>query len=260
MRDETRAPGGGADASRPCASYTDPRLAAVYDPLNPPDAADAFYLALAGREPLTILDMGCGTGRLAVALAERGHAVTGADPAPAMLDIACRRPGGEKVRWIESKAATLDLGPVFDLIIMTGHVFQVFLEDEEISAVLANLRGHLAPDGRLAFEMRNAAVRDWETWTPDETREVVQVPGIGPVQVHHDIARVEGRLVTFQTHFVFRPGDTAFTESTLRFMDHGEVAHFVESAGLRAQGWYGDWDRSPLKDDSPEIIVIAGGA
>ena len=248
----------GTVAGRPCASYTDPRLAAVYDPLNPPDAADAFYLDLAGDRPLTILDVGCGTGRLATALAERGQRVTGADPAGAMLDVARRRPGGDRVRWVEGTAGTLALGPAFDLIIMTGHVFQVFLEDNAVLAALSNLREHLAPGGKLAFEMRNAAVRDWETWTPDETREVVQVPGIGPVEVFHDIAAVDGRLVTFETHFVFGPGDTGFTESTLRFMDHDEVERFVEAAELRAQAWYGDWDRSAIADDSPEIIVIAG--
>jgi SAM-dependent methyltransferase len=57
----------------PSSAYTDPRLAACYDSANPHDPADDFYLALAGAAPKTILDMGCGTGRLAVALAARGQ-------------------------------------------------------------------------------------------------------------------------------------------------------------------------------------------
>ena len=84
-----------------CTSYIDPRLAAVYDALNPPADDMAFYLDLAGETPKNVLDMGCGTGRLACELAARGHRATGADPAAAMLDIARNRPGGEKVTWID---------------------------------------------------------------------------------------------------------------------------------------------------------------
>lgn len=46
----------------PGASYSDPRLTAVYDPLNPDSTDKDFYVALAGDEPETVLDMGCGTG------------------------------------------------------------------------------------------------------------------------------------------------------------------------------------------------------
>ncbi|MBM3545856.1 MAG: class I SAM-dependent methyltransferase [Alphaproteobacteria bacterium] len=82
----------------PCASYTDPRLAAVYDPLNPPGREQDFHLALAGERPCAILDLGCGTGRLACAFAARGHRVHGVDPAPAMLDIAQARSGRPGLR------------------------------------------------------------------------------------------------------------------------------------------------------------------
>ncbi len=78
--------------------------------------------------------------------------MTGADPAVAMLDIARSRYGGDKVKWINIGAADLSLETRFDLIIMTGHAFQVFLTDQDVSAMLRVLRGHLAPGGRLASE------------------------------------------------------------------------------------------------------------
>ena len=74
--------------AKPSDSYADPRLAALYDALNPSDAAAAFYLGLACLPPARILDMGCGTGLLACEFAARGHDVTGADPAAAMLAVA----------------------------------------------------------------------------------------------------------------------------------------------------------------------------
>jgi len=241
----------------PSPAYTDPRLAACYDAINPFNAADAFYLALAGDAPKTILDMACGTGRLAVALAERGHRVTGADPAPGMLQVARARRGGERVTWVESTATDLALATRFDLIIMTGHAFQVLLSDAEIKSALRTLRRHLAPGGTLAFETRNPLVEEWRDWIPSKTREVIQVPGIGAVEIHNDIAEANGALVTYETHFRFAPDEAVAAPDTLRFMGHTELAAFLAEAGFTAITWYGNWDRLPLSATSPEIIALA---
>lgn len=241
----------------PRTAYTDPRLAACYDPLNPFDAADDFYLALAGDVPKAILDMGCGTGRLAVALAQRGHRVTGADPSAGMLQVARSRPGTELVQWVESDAAHLALETRFDLIIMTGHVFQVFLGDDDVRATLRALRRHLAPGGTLAFETRNPLVEEWREWIPALTRETVQVPGIGAVDIHYDISGADGALVTFETHFRFAPEDVVVATTTLRFMGRDELAAFLADAGFADIAWYGNWDRSPATPASPEIIALA---
>jgi SAM-dependent methyltransferase len=268
-------------ASQLSASYADPRLAALYDALNPPDAAAAFYLSLPGTPPARILDMGCGTGQLACELAARGHDVTGADPAAAMLALARARPGGGRVRWIQADAASLATEPRFDLIIMTGHVFQLLLEDDEVRAALRALARHLAPGGRIAFETRNPAVREWQDWNPRDTRQRVQAAGL-VADVHYDISAVAGELVTYETWFRFAglgavgagpgpgPGTradgagdaedrTVVVPDTLRFMDQAEVAAFIAEAGLTRVTWYGDWDGSPCGPASPEIIAIAAG-
>lgn len=240
------------------AAYSDPRLAAVYDALNPPGPDNAFCAAIAGTVGRTILDMGCGTGWLAADLAALGHRVTGADPAAAMLAIARQRPGGQQVTWVEGTAAGLALAARFDLIVMTGHVFQVFLSDQEAFAALANLRRHLAPGGRLAFETRHPAARAWLTWTPAETRRMVDMPDLGSVQVHYDVTRVEGELVTYETHFRFGPDDMVVDESHLRFMPQETLARLLTEAGFGQVTWYGDWDRAPVGPESKELIVVAG--
>jgi 2-polyprenyl-3-methyl-5-hydroxy-6-metoxy-1,4-benzoquinol methylase len=240
-----------------CASYTDPRLSAVYDVLNGPGPDSAFYIDLAGEAPKSILDVGCGTGSLACDLAARGHNATGADPAAAMLDIARSRSGDDKVTWLNVAAADLSIETRFDLIILTGHVFQVFLTDQDVSRVLHVLRRHLAPGGRLAFETRNPTVRKWEEWTPAKTSKRVEVPGLGPVEAHHEIRSVIGSLVSYETHFRFG-GTDVVTSDTLRFMHRDELATFLANAGFVDFTWYGDWDRSALGPTSPEIIVVAG--
>jgi SAM-dependent methyltransferase len=242
----------------PCPIYTDPRLAACYDAANPPESFYAHYLALAGEAPQTILDMGCGTGRLAIALAERGHRVTGADPSAGMMRVARSRPGSERVTWIDSDAKGLALDTRFDLIVMTGNVFQVFLADDEVRATLRTLRHHLAPGGKLAFETRNPQVEEWRGWTPALTREAIEVPGVGAVAVHYDIAEAKGAFVTYETHYRFGPDDVGVGRDTLRFMTQDELSAFLAEAGFTDVMWFGDWDRSPLTAQSPEFVVVAG--
>lgn len=242
-----------------CESYGDARLAAVYDALNPPGADTAFYLDLAGNPPLSILDMGCGTGGLAVELAGRGHRVTGADPASAMLDIARARPGGERVTWVKSDAGHLDLATRFDLIVMTGHVFQVFLDDTTTLASLQALRRHLGPRGRLAFETRNPAIRGWQEWTAAGTRTEVMVSG-RPVAVHYEVTGVAEDIVTYETHFEFGPGDRNVSIGRVRFVEAARLGQLLAEAGFVDLAWFGNWDRSPLSEASPEIIVIGSRA
>ena len=258
-------------ASQPSESYADPRLAALYDALNPADASTVFYLSLPAAPPARILDVGCGTGLLACEFAARGYDVTGADPAAAMLATARARPGGHQVRWVQASAAALDTGigldtgagpgtPAgFDLIIMTGHVFQLFLEDRDVRVALRTLARHLAPGGRLAFETRNPAAREWQDWNPRDTRQRVQAAGV-TADVHYDISAVAGELVTYETWFQFAGArDPVVVPDTLRFMGQAQVAAFLAEAGLTHVTWYGDWDGSPYGPASPEIVAVASG-
>ena len=237
-------------------SYTDPRLAALYDLLNTGRADWDFYLALAGDAPQRVLDVGCGTGGLAVEFARRGHATSGADPAEAMLAIARNRPGGERVTWLRSGAVALSIDVRFDLIVMTGHAFQVLRGDAEIDAALAAMRRHLAPGGRLAFETRNGAVRAYEGWVAEDV-DIVDLPGHGEVRVGYQTVAVEGPLVTYEIRFDFGGGDRAVATDTLRFMEEAELRALLARAGFTDITLLGDWDGSPVGPASPELIAVA---
>lgn len=242
----------------PDRQYLDPRLVALYDALNPPDASSELYARLVGAEPRRVLDIGCGTGQLALRLASAGHAVTGADPAPPMLDLARRHDPAGRVTWVIDDARSMRLGRRFDVVLMTGHVFQIMLTDDEVAAALTTAREHLVPGGVLAFETRNPGARAWEQWTPERSTRTLCVELFGAVTVSHELVEIVGDIVRFTTrHELGASGETIVTESSLRFLDAEAVADRLRAAGFGQIALHGDWDRSPMTPASPEIIAVA---
>ncbi|WP_075288893.1 class I SAM-dependent methyltransferase [Pararhizobium arenae] len=237
--------------------YVDRVLTSLYDALNPAGEDTGFYLSLPAPGS-AILDIGCGTGLLGVEFARHGHDVTGLDPAAAMLEIAKDRPGGERVNWLQADARDFDLNRMFDLILMTGHVFQVFLEDEDALRALTAARRHLKPGGRLVFESRNPAARGWEAWTPLHSRKVIEHPALGRVETWHSVDDVKAGRVAFFS-FCQLPGRPVpiVSRSELAFRSVGELDDLLSASGFRDTRWLGDWHGKPLDADSAEIIVIA---
>ena len=87
------------------AIFAHPRLASVYDAFDGPRDDLAAYVAIAGElEADRVLDVGCGTGCLAILLAGTGRTVVGVDPAPASLEIAKAKGGAAAVTWIQGDA------------------------------------------------------------------------------------------------------------------------------------------------------------
>ena len=235
-------------------SYEDPRLAEIYDLDNPWGEDSDFYLSLAEPSPSRVLDLGCGTGTLCCALAKRGHCVTGVDPAGPMLAIAANKPHAEKVEWIQSRAEEYRSDDRFDLIVMMGHVFQILLTDDEVLAVFANMRRHLKPGGKAAFETRNPNIdwaHIWGTYAPAEHT----FPN-GRVRETLQITSEFGELISFQQQFEF--ADVTLTSSsTLRFLSRDQVEDFITRSGLVVREVFGDWDRTSFDPiQSPEIIFI----
>ncbi len=97
-------------------------------------------------KPATLLDAGCGTGRVAIELAARGCKIVGVDIAPGMLDRA--REKAPNLDWRSGDLAEINLNQKFDLIIMAGNVL-LFVSPGTEEKIVHNLSRHLAKEGRL---------------------------------------------------------------------------------------------------------------
>ncbi len=232
-------------------------LASLYDALNPAGPDTDFYLRLA-EQPCSILDIGCGTGLLTRLYAEAGHDVTGIEPAEGMLNVARKNDTAGLVQWAAATGANFSSDKRFDLAVMTGHVFQVFLDDAETLAVLKNIQRHLKPGGRLAFDSRNPLARAFDGWTKEKTHRRIAVDGVGNVDIHHRLLAVDGERVTFESVFDFTgTGRCETSLSTLRFPSRDTIAALLADAGFAEMNWLGDWDGAAFTADSREIIVVA---
>jgi SAM-dependent methyltransferase len=216
----------------PDAAFEHPRLAEIYDALDSDRSDLDAYVALAGEfGARTVLDVGCGTGTLAGLLAGHGLNVTAVDPAAASLDVARRKPGADRVRWLHGDATAVPALRA-DLATMTGNVAQVFLADEDWSQTLGAVHGALRPGGRLVFESRDPERKAWLEWNREQTQRHVVTPW-GPVTTWIDLTSAEGSLVAFRTIFVFGgDGATLTSDSVLRFRGRDELARSVAASGL----------------------------
>jgi SAM-dependent methyltransferase len=238
--------------------FSDAALAALYDPLTRPDerADFAFYLPLLMRAG-AVLDVGCGTGALLHRARAAGHTgrLCGLDPAEAMLAHARRRPD---VEWVLGDLGRAAWDHEFDLVVMTGHAFQVLLSDDELRAALETIRSALVPGGRFAFETRNPAAREWEHWTTDHPIEFADRRGTRHRYQREVETPVTDDLVSFRaTYLGPRGARPAVSQSTLRFLDAESVGSRLVTSGFTIEARFGDWDGQPLTAASPEIITVA---
>lgn len=237
--------------------YVNPRLVDLYDIENPRGADTDFYVNLATElRAQRILDLGCGTGLLTRELALSGRQVTGVDPSAAMLAFARRQPAAERVQWIEGDASALGR-PDADLLLMTGNVAQIFLDDADWLATLASIHSALRPGGYLAFESRNPLDRGWERWNKADSYTQLDTPH-GKVETWVDVLHVGDDRVRFAGHNVFLDtGEDVVTESELRFRSFEEITDSLKDSGFTIVHVYGNWKKDPFVNTSRAMIFVA---
>ncbi|WP_131787204.1 class I SAM-dependent methyltransferase [Protofrankia symbiont of Coriaria ruscifolia] len=218
----------------PDAIFSHPRLAPVYDALDGDRDDLTSYLDIADELGADrVLDIGCGTGCLAILMAESGRTVVGVDPAEASLEVAKSKDRTGKITWVHGDATTVSMTN-FDLAVMTGNVAQIFLADDEWIRTLQGIRAALRPDGYLVFETRRPERRAWDEWAAGVVQLAVDIPEVGAVERRFKVTDVSLPFVSFR--YVYRflaDGAVVTSDSTLRFRSRGEVETSLVAHGYR---------------------------
>lgn len=217
--------------------YDHPRLAALYNLDSGWSENREFYLNLAGNAPQNILDLGCGTGLICNAYAANGHHVTGLDPSTSMLDVAKKSKYGKQIKWVEAYSQDFQLDQKFDLIIMTGHAFQVLQCDDDVVNTFKKVASHLTANGKFTFESRNPLI-DWPSlWHQDYMLELANEK----VAISRRVLSYKDERLIFEHYFKFSD-ETLTSKSDLRFMPKQKITKCAALAGLSLGNFIGDWN------------------
>ncbi len=216
----------------------------------------------------SILEVGCGTGRVTLQLAQKGAKIVGADLDDEMLKIA--RSKSADIRWEQGDMRTLDLGQTFGLIILPGDSFQFMCTPEDQVKALETFKRHLAPGGILVVHLDHQSV-DWlGNLLGSLGGKFEQVKDIIHPRTGHIIRKAnawryepstQAAIVITRWEEIGKDGAVLQTwerkPMTLHCVFRFEMHHLLARTGFEIQAVYGDFFKGDLKDDSSDMIWVA---
>ena len=236
---------------------------------NVPEVETSFYVDLARESGGPVLEIGVGTGRLAIPTASAGVSVTGLDLSQAMLDRAdakLRRsqPLTGVLDLIRADMREFDLCKSFPLVTIPSNTLLLALSQEDQLRTLRCAARHLEPDGRLVFDIFIPGpdlIADRDI-TPFVWGKTVH-PDTGNAVVMSAINRADGATQINRETQIFEEYDgagrivrRAELPIDLRYLFPAECHTLIEQAGLVAERVLGGFDGQPLSEDSEEMIFI----
>ena len=240
--------------------------AAYYDAIHGSFRDDTgLWLSFAGRTDRPVLEVGCGTGRIALALARAGHTVTGIDPSPAMLAVARQKAEDDAFEVTFIEGATLELAletEHYGLVIVPLDVFLYCEDGEEQVAMLRQLGQSLVFNGLLAIDLPGPAAALDPGSNGQQTLVFSGATAEGELfdcwHLHEDDLAAQTRhlRVTYET--VAEDGLVRRKKSDhlLRYVYRFELEYLVNAAGLELADIYGDYELGPLTNDSERMVAI----
>lgn len=238
----------------------------------------AFYRDAVREFGDPVLELGCGTGRIALALAEAGHRVTGLDISERMLARCSHKHAQlpketrERLHLLQGDMTRFDLGEKYRVVIIPFRPFQHLLETEQQISCLESVRRHLHA-GRRFGERRGKLILDvFQTdaermHDPEHQKEATVTEYTAPdgrrVRITERVKAFHRAEQRNDVEMIFYVADAQGNEQrlvfawTLRYFFRYEIEHLLARCGFQVTAVYGDFDRSPLLDTSPEMIFVA---
>lgn len=229
------------------------RIADVYDTLSqiPKDTDEAvgFLAKLAGDG--RVLELGIGTGRIALPLRARGIRIEGLDASPAMVAQLRRKPGGQDIHVTMGNFRDVPVDGRFSLIFIAFNTFFALLTQEDQIHCLERIAEHLEPGGAFVIE----------AFVPDVTRfdrgQRVQVTDVEMEAVRLDASQhdpVNQRIVA--QHVVLTERGTRFYPVQLRYVWPSELDLMARLAGLSLERRWGGWQKEPFSASSGKHVSV----
>jgi SAM-dependent methyltransferase len=246
----------GADPWASSAPFYDLDLEGIEDDVE-------MYRAFALRQKGAVLELGCGTGRVAVPLAEAGLSVTGVDFSAGMLAVARDRGAGLPLTCVEGDMRKVRLRRKFATVLIPFGGLQHMATPDEVTDAMVTVARHLMRDGIAIVDIEAPHPEDIEPgphplvlhWTREwhgaQVSKLVAVDGrpsegLRNVTFHYDVQPPEGALRRISHQFL------------LRVITAGELQLAARLAGLEIVAEYGDYDLSPVSDSDDRYIAFFG--
>ncbi|HWL23471.1 MAG TPA: class I SAM-dependent methyltransferase [Ureibacillus sp.] len=243
--------------------YDNPSL---YDKENENYIAELpFLLEWASKNDGTIIDLACGTGRVTIPLAQEGYKLIGVDIHKGMLETAIRKSSNRnlQIEWVEQDCTNFNLNLKSKLIYCVGNSFQHFLTNESQDQFLSSVTNHLEEDGVFIFGTRFPSPEEllqpsqeeyWRSYIDSDTNYTVDVytlsnyDSLNQIQHYSTIRKyknMEKELI-----------DELKTNIRLRYVFPKEMERLLYSNGLEMIHLYKDWNKTPITNDSYEMIYV----
>ena len=234
-----------------------------YDDVSDAAATADRVAALAGDPPGPVLELGAGSGRLALPLAARGLEVWALDASAAMLDRRAAKPGGDRVRAVLGDMAVLDLGAgapgAFAVVLCAFNTLFNLTDGEAQRRCLARVAEVLAPGGRLVVE----AFVPPPGGEGDAAVGAVEPRHIGLDEVVLTVSRLDParRTVTGQ-HVQITEAGVRLRPWVLHYLTPAELDALAAGAGLALVDRHAGWRGEPFTESSAthvSVYAAAGG-
>lgn len=229
------------------------RIAEVYDqwhrvPKNA-DAVVAFLTGLAGRGP--VLELGIGTGRIALPLSQRGVDVHGIDAAPSMVAKLRAKPGGERIPVAIGDFANVPVEGRFSLVFVVFNTFFGLLTQEDQVGCFEAVARHLTDDGLFVIEAFVPDLSRFDRGQRVEARSVDTEMVVLETCVHDRAAQ---RVTSNQV--LMSKGGVKLYPVQLRYAWPSELDLMARLAGLRLRTRWGGWSGEPFSADSASHVSV----
>ena len=234
--------------------YFDERVAATYDDLGDPMFAPAvidpvvdFLAGLAGAG--RALELGIGTGRIALPLAERGVRVQGIELSRAMAARLAAKPGGDGIAITIGDFSTATVDATFTVAYLVFNTINNLTTQEAQVACFRNAAAHLEPGGCFVVEV---GVPELRRLPPGETMHVFSGDGSHWGVDEYDV--VDQGLISH--HFQLVDGRFELHSIPFRYVWPAELDLMARLAGMRLRERWGGWRREPFTAESRKHVSV----